>query len=138
MFMIMLMFMLLLMLVLIHISLPGSVKHWTSPVDKLEGFATEGRGHDGAVHQMLRFEFKLRHDVKSSRLDTISAKCMSNNTLQNPNLSFQTGRSAPLGRGSAWWVEDTKIPWQMASAACSPPRVHCAIGSMSPLSKCCM
>ena len=50
---------------------------------------------NGALHQMLRFEFKLRHDVESSVLDTISVKLRRNKTYQNPKLSFQTWCYAP-------------------------------------------
>ena len=51
--------------------------------------------HDGALHQILRFEFRIRCDAEYMIFDTIPVKLVSNNASQNPKLSFQMVLYAP-------------------------------------------
>ena len=44
-------------------------------------------GHDGALHLMLRFEFKLRHCVESAILNAFHIKFMLNNGCWDPKSS---------------------------------------------------
>ena len=49
-----------------------------------EAIVALGQHHDGALYQIHRFEFKLRHDVESFILNTMSVNFVSNNVNKNP------------------------------------------------------
>ncbi len=51
----------------------------------------EANRHDGALRQMICFEFWLRDVVGSSIVNTIFAKYVPNNKSWNPRLSTQIG-----------------------------------------------